>query len=185
MFRLIYSKVKSQIRWNCPTISSKTLYVFSDMTHIYYYFNFPSEFSVECPHCKSECKGNDVSSIRKRWGDKGPKYLSPISLGEDKGAFVCRISCLKCGFQNDRLISWPENAYWKFNVKGKVLWAWSKDHAETIAAFLNSTQRKPFNHAGSGFNHITSLYHIPTHFKLAKNRAIAVKQIERKLNESI
>ena len=150
------------------------------MTYIYQYFQFPAEFSVECPRCKSESRGNDVSTIKKRWGSKGSEYISRTSLGAEKGTFVCNISCLNCGFKNKRLISWPENAYWKFNIKGQVLWAWSRDHAREIALFLKSKERKPFK-----FRFIASLHHIPKHFKLAKNRDIVIRQIERKLNEGI
>ncbi len=150
------------------------------MTWIYDWFSFPKEFSVICPNCKSECRGKDKPHTGKLYGDKGPKVITSVTYGSANALFVCSLSCLECGFQNDKLIYWPEDAYWKFNVKGEVLWAWSEEHAKEIFNFLKSKERKPFK-----FKFTAALLHIPTHFKLSKNRDGALKAIEKKLNENI
>ena len=90
------------------------------------------------------------------------------------GAFKCKVSCLKCGYQsNSTYIKWPEDAYWAFDVKGKVLWAWSIEHALAMRDYLASTDRREEEFGV----YRAALMHLPKHFKLSKNRAVAVKSI--------
>ena len=147
------------------------------MTTIYQWHSFPKTFSIECPSCGNEARGKDVPSSRKLHGHT---FVSNHSKGEAKGSFVCEYSCLSCGIQKKQLINWPEKAFWKFKVRNEYLWAWSEDHTRAILHYIKSEKRNPF---GSGY--ASSLVHIPTIFKLAKNRALVVRAMERKLSAGI
>ena len=147
------------------------------MTTIYQWHSFPKTFSVECPNCGAEALGRDVPSSKTLHGHT---TVSNHSKGEIKGSFVCKYSCLSCGAQKKQMINWPQTAFWKFQIKNEYLWAWSEDHAKEILNYIRSEKRNPF---GSGY--ASSLLHIPTVFKLAKNRKAAVKAIQEKLNAGI
>ena len=45
--------------------------------------------------------------------------------------------------------------------------------------YIKSYDRKEFNHSG----YATSLFHLPEHFKLAKNRDASIKAIEKVINK--
>ena len=140
------------------------------MTHIYEWFSFPAEFSIRCPECEKECIGTEVpNSI------KGIRY-KPEGLPTE---FKCKISCTNCGYQKENVISWPKDAYWTFEIKGKVLWAWSIDHAKVILEYIRSGNRQEFQ-KGYGF----SLLHLPKHFKRAKNREASIKAIQRGIKKN-
>jgi len=70
----------------------------------------------------------------------------------------------------ETLISWPEDAFWKFSIHKKILWAWSVAHANAIANYIDSKNRDEFQSEFSA-----SLFHIPEYFKLAKRREYIVK----------
>ncbi|MCA0941072.1 hypothetical protein LCM08_05770 [Salipiger pacificus] len=87
---------------------------------------FPEQFSWEQPAC-----------------DK-PKFLQPGETGEgyrlnERGMVWCKA----CKTFEAATISWPEDAFWKLNVKGHELVARNREHAEQILGFLQETQRAP------------------------------------------
>ena len=142
------------------------------MTVIYDWFSFPRQFSVKCPRCDKECRGSEVPNIKN-----GTRY-KPEGIPEK---FECRISCTNCGYQNETAISWPSEAYWTFEIKGKILWAWSVEHAKVILEYIRSGNRQEFQFQ-SGY--AASLYHLPEYFKLAKNREATIKAIENGINKN-
>ena len=139
------------------------------MTYIYDWFSFPQYFSVSCPKCGAEARANELPNL-KNVNNQVVRYKPEVV----SGAFKCEVSCLKCGYQSDSTnIHWADDAYWRFDVRGKVLWAWSKEHALTIRDYLASTDRREDEF---GIYRI-SLLHLPKHFKLSKHRTAAVKSI--------
>ncbi|ANT59076.1 hypothetical protein AYJ57_01080 [Salipiger sp. CCB-MM3] len=51
--------------------------------------------------------------------------------------------CKACKTFEAKTISWPEDAYWQWTVKGHKLVARNRDHAEQILGFLQESQRAP------------------------------------------
>lgn len=146
------------------------------MTHCYQWFSFPAEFSVECPKCKENARCTNAPIVKTRQVGGGTVCEA---IGEP-GVFEGEISCLNCGFSGNATIHWPENAFWKCEVKGKTLWAWSLEHAQVLLEFIQSTTRDVHAHPA----YASSLLHLPSHFKLAKNRASALAALRRLIGKS-
>jgi len=146
------------------------------MTYVYDWFGFPNEFSVICPKCRKESVGKDIP---KELNCSAGKSSFSFTENVENGTFECNISCINCGYKGIKNLSWPEDAFWKFDVKGKILWAWSKEHSQEILEYLNSSKRDEFQ-----YKNTAALLHIPKHFKLAKNRSLAVKKIRNELQKN-
>lgn len=143
------------------------------MTYIYEWFRFPDTFSVICPNCEKESNCSETR-INENYNGIKQQYKSG-KISEKKGEFLAKINCIHCGYTNEKHVSWPKDAYWTFDIKGDMLWAWSKGHAEAILEYIISKDREQSSEYGS------SLYHIPKHFKLAKNRDTVVRKIKKRL----
>lgn len=143
------------------------------MTYIYEWFSFPDTFSVICPNCEKESNCSEIC-ISKTYNGRKQFYKSGKN-SEKKGEFLVKINCIHCGYTNEKQVSWPKDAYWTFDIKGEILWAWSKEHSEVILEYIVSKDREQLGRHGS------SLFHIPKHFKLAKNRDTVVRKIEKRL----
>lgn len=134
------------------------------MTEIYEYYSWPKEVDIVCPVCNKQC----VFSIKNQIVNKSYRNgQSAMSLYTNRWAG--RISCLSCGLVQDSEITWPNDAYFKVDVRGHILWAWSKNHAVEIRDYLNSKIR-----INRGPAYFASLCKIPTHFKRRGNRHAAV-----------
>lgn len=132
------------------------------MTYIYEWFSLPDELTVTCPKCGGRAVHRRIRAI---------KHMAPL---------IGKLDCRACFFHDDDVtIEWPASAYFRCEVKGEMLWAWSEEHAYALKDFISSTDRDPKNHPGFG----SSLYHVPKHFLLAKQRAAAIKAIDRMLEE--
>jgi hypothetical protein len=136
------------------------------MTYIYEWFQFPTTFSVVCPNCGNESQCTEIPILKNN---------TPYS--PETNSFQGKITCTHCGFNKEKTITWPEDAFWKFTIHGKILWAWSADHAKAIADYINAKDRDEFKST-----YAASLFRIPEYFKLAKHRALIVKKIHQKLN---
>lgn len=140
------------------------------MTTCYQWFSFPEEFSVVCPRCSRECSSSQLHNT---------KQTLRYELEALPKLFECHLSCLSCGFNAKKLINWPDDAYWKCDVKGETLWAWSLDHTKVLLDYIKSWQRNDKAYPG----YFVALLHLPTHFKLAKNREAAIKSLSQLINK--
>lgn len=141
------------------------------MTYVYDWFQFPKFFSVVCPNCGSESQCSDVLT-KKVMNGVAQVYKPKIH----DGSFSGTITCTSCAYHKKTTITWPKDAFWKFNIQGKVLWAWSATHAEAIANYIHSKNRDEFQS-----EYAVSLFRIPEYFKLAKHREMIVKKIRKEL----
>jgi len=132
---------------------------------------FPEEFSVRCPECRRESCCNNAPIVKAKQVEGG---ICDEPSGEP-GVFDGDVSCLYCGFSRRVTIHWYQDAYWKCEVKGEALWAWSLEHAKVLLDYIQSKERD--EKAYSGYR--AALWHLPTHFKLAKNRQAAIKSLSR------
>ena len=109
------------------------------MTHIYQRFSFPKIFSVICPKCNKEssCLETQITQINAN-GIK-TTYNSG-KLNENKGGFQVKLNCIHCGYNKEKNVQCPKEAYWKFNIKGEVLWAWSLEHTKAILKYILSKE---------------------------------------------
>lgn len=146
------------------------------MTHIYEWFSFPKNFSVKCPNCEKESNCSESKMGKNYNGIK--TQINSEKISDIKGEFLAKLNCLHCGYNKEQQIKWPRDAYWTFDIKGEILWAWSKEHSEAILEHINSKEREQSSKYGSSF------YHIPKHFKLAKNRDAVVRKIKKVIAEN-
>lgn len=87
------------------------------------------------------------------------------------------VECLACKRQLVHTLAWPEDAWWQWSIRGKMLWAWDRKHAEQILQYVRATDRPGRSTSGP-------LGSVPSHFLSAKVRDAVVKAIERKLAAS-
>lgn len=124
------------------------------------------------------------------WGNNHRRYaiyypeldrerVSPFTQGRsglrrfgDRG--TCR--CATCGYRQRHLLKWPDEAVFSCWVRGKHLWAWNREHAQSLREFVGSTNR-----SYRGRQHRLFLMRIPTHFLKAKRRGEVVKKLDRLL----
>lgn len=141
------------------------------MTTCYQWFSFPKEFSVTCPKCRREslCKNAPIVKTKQIGGGI---YYEPVN---ESGVFEGDVSCLNCSFAGRISIHWHRDAYWKCDVKGETLWTWSLDHTKVLLNYIQSSKRDEKAYPG----YLAALFHLPTHFKLAKNREAAVKSLSK------
>ena len=64
------------------------------------------------------------------------------------------VECASCKLLEPATISWPEDAYWKWNIDGHELVARNRAHARQILAYLSERKRAP--------NRKPALRNIPT-----------------------
>jgi hypothetical protein len=125
------------------------------MTHVYQWFSVPQELSVVCPRCASR------ALVRRR---SSADYGQPL---------VGNLVCMNCHHNVEaHTVIWPNDAFYRCDVRGHELWAWSEDHARTIREFIDSKTRKARSPA---------LLHLPEFFLRAKHREATVKALDRLL----
>ncbi len=143
------------------------------MTYLYEWYSLSNKFSVRCPGCNCEATVQEIERWPLNFANKKRRKLASSE------GFHCKVSCLNCGYSKSTVVSWPSYAYWQCSIKGKVLWAWSREHLSTIKRYLQSNERDAFK-----FENTVSLLYIPKHFKLVRNRSAAIKSIDNLLNEN-
>ena len=84
--------------------------------------------------------------------------------------------CAACGERARHELNWPDDAWFRCEVRGKTLWAWDRSYAADLREFIASAARDRHTH-----EHPLFLMHIPGHFLLAKHREAAVKKLQRLL----
>jgi hypothetical protein len=84
------------------------------------------------------------------------------------------VECAGCKAPFVHTLAWPDDAWWQWSIRGKMLWAWNRAHAQQILAYVRATDRPARSTHGP-------LGSIPSHFLSAKVRDLVARSIERKL----
>lgn len=111
-----------------------------------------------------------------RW--KAPRgsdqYLSTAPQG---GGYRLRhvgvVRCGACHHVGAHLLRWPDDAWFRWDVRGTRLWAWDEPHARVLLAYVESLRREPARHPG----YQRSLRKLPAVILAARNRALVAKKI--------
>lgn len=88
------------------------------------------------------------------------------------------VKCEECHLIAAHELAWPEDAFYRWDIRGHTLWAWSAEHAVAIRNYLASDHRDPASH--SEFE--GALRHLPKELLTAKVRDAAVERISRSLS---
>lgn len=87
------------------------------------------------------------------------------------------VRCEDCFWSGVRKLNWPDDAYYRWDIRGEVLWAWSAEHARALLDYISSKNRE----AGDG-PYARNLHHLPKEFLDAKIRDRIVKKIGETLS---
>ena len=119
-----------------------------------------------------------VSPEGRYWG------LSFHSAPEGSGNYAVLkrgvVRCSRCHLVAVHELSWPRDAYWQWDIRGYILWAWSAAHARALREFLGSAERD----AAAFPEFARSLRRLPKEVLSAKVRALIVKRISRSLDQA-
>ncbi|PRC90797.1 hypothetical protein [Solimicrobium silvestre] len=97
----------------------------------YEFYSWPEDINVKCPNCGSPILFNAVVPDQYVKDEKSGGYLLvPQSVATKIRG---RGACTKCSRQFDR-ISWPEDAHFKFESGGGIVWAWNKEFLQVLRA---------------------------------------------------
>ena len=83
-------------------------------------------------------------------------------------------ACPACGLRRRHALDWPQDAFWRWDVRGRALWAADRAHALEILEYVRSAQRPA--------RRSPDLKRIPSFFLTAKNRDLVVSRIEKSLS---
>lgn len=106
----------------------------------------------------------------------GQQYLVFGGVGNGGYSVLCRgvVECLVCHARFVHDLRWPDEAWWQWPIRGRLLWAWDRDHALQIRDYVSATHRPARGLHGP-------LGRIPSEFLAAKVRESVVKAIDRSL----
>lgn len=119
---------------------------------------FPSQVNWKAPSGSSQYLRNG--------GDNGKGGYPLLTNG--------LVQCQSCHSNRKHKLDWPNDAFWQWQIRGELLWAWDKDHAKTILSFVRKTDRPSRYHY--------RLKYLPSHFLSSKVRNLVVQKMEQSLN---
>jgi hypothetical protein len=119
-----------------------------------------------------------------RWGgwfvlEKFPNVL-PWTTPKYGGGYSRKqgvVRCENCHAVYVHDMDWPGDAYYQWNVRGIIFWAWSTEHARVLLQFLSGTDRD----ASKLGCYRRSLERLPQAVISAKNRDLVVRHLRRAL----
>jgi len=117
---------------------------------------FPAQFAWKAPS----------ASARHLRGGRGNEERYPLLTNG-------LVLCSNCHANGKHKLAWPSDAYWQWEIRGRVLWACDRRHAELILKVIRQGIRPP--------RYSPWLRHIPSHFLSAKVRSEVVRKIEASL----
>jgi hypothetical protein len=85
-----------------------------------------------------------------------------------------------CGYVAQHQLSWPDDAFWRWDIRGEILWAWNRDHAQAIVTYVSSKTRSRDAVAHKLGPYVRKL---PTEFLHANVRELITKKIRKSLEE--
>lgn len=84
--------------------------------------------------------------------------------------------CAVCVGRAKHRLDWPTDAFYRFELREGLLWAWTFDHASALADFIESKERDPGQHG-----YFLFLRHIPKEFLDRRCRDRVVREIRKKI----
>lgn len=156
-----------------------------------------SEVAIECPSCQREAlfDGMPYEFVPERnWKKSGrsevnfkfsgwhvvERYPSLVRWSPKKAINDTKqtkkhgvAKCSNCGYISESYLAWPENAYYKWDIRGTLLWAYNRQHAMALLKHIETGHRD----RGKGYK----FYKLPRVVISRKNRALVIKQIKRRL----
>lgn len=101
---------------------------------------------------------------------------APVSDGWRHFFPVGSIACGTCGHRARHRLRWPQDAWFQAGYRGHVLWAWDRDSAGDLLAYVEAKDRRRRD-----YRHRLMLMKVPGRFLTAKARPQVAKQLRRRL----
>jgi hypothetical protein len=113
------------------------------------------------------------------------KWPRPASRYDGKGNYeMWRDAVTKCTNCHEiaiREVTWPEDAYFQWDIRGHTLWAWNREHAQVLLDFLGSKERDESKYGW----YAKGLSKLPGELISSKVRGLVVKRIKETLNGNV
>lgn len=87
------------------------------------------------------------------------------------------VVCTQCGLRRKHKLNWPDEAYYKINVKQHSLWAFNRQSAIDLRDYIQSEDRDRSVYKSRHF-----LLKVPSHFQAKNLRDLIVKRFTAKLS---
>lgn len=143
------------------------------MTGFYEFFSLPNGVEVTCPHCAGCATFTFAHVFRLEKKDvhlfEGRQF--EIKQFNQRFAHIC---CYQCMAKQKHRLEWPNDAFYSLEFKGHSLWAFNKQMMLQIRDYIQAKDRNAVFESEP-----IVIRHLPTIFKLAKNREILVKKINK------
>lgn len=88
------------------------------------------------------------------------------------------ISCAACGLSSRHDLDWPNDAFFQIEYRNGILWAFNRDSANELLAYIGSEDRSRDN-----FTYRHFLMKIPAAFLISKAREAVVKKLKTALRK--
>lgn len=152
---------------------------------ISYMEGVPGPLNVRCPRCDARAEYDlpfdlfvaargapaDEQRTLHRWGgwllaEKYPAVrpwdAAIDSISESDGV----VKCSRCHFLARHTLKWPQDAFYRWEIRGNTLWAFNVEHARVLREFLAGKDRDITRHP----EYARNLMKIPGEFLSAKLR---------------
>jgi hypothetical protein len=151
--------------------------------------DWPSQFNVRCPQCGRRAtfnepfqffRGPDAPEGAHIWESWRVIEKYPSLIGwhppEDNLYQMHRkgvVQCPFCHLVKVCEIEWPRDAYYRWDVRGFILWAMDENHARALLDFIGGVERDPSRYPA----YTPLMKKLPRKVVSAKARDSIVKQI--------
>jgi hypothetical protein len=100
-------------------------------------------------------------------------------LRRSHGYDIGTVTCQGCGCRRKHALTWPADAFFQIDYKGKALWAFDRESTTVLLDYVRSESRKRDSRWKS------FLLHIPSHFLTKKAREEVTRKLERVLGAEV
>ena len=115
----------------------------------------------------------------------GGWFISPAAK-KITGSIAGRITCLDCGLNKEMEVSWPEQAFYQFDIHQGTLWAWDKNYLKFLRYWVTTKDRneevlfdlEKFPNPKVRFYYLHFLANLPKFILVKRNQAKIVKEID-------
>jgi hypothetical protein len=160
----------------------------------------PASFTIACPTCAGPAEFRFPFELVTA---KRPSQLEPWPSAEDASWGGWRViqhdpslyrwkqppqgytqtndgirRCPRCVGRFKHVLDWPADAYYRFDLREALLWAWTRQQAVALADFIESKERRPEATGSYLF-----LHHVPKAFLAHGARERIVRKIRSRLAE--
>lgn len=145
---------------------------------------------IVCPDCGGRCVFEEPFEFLEtpppgesrqayRWADRIvlEKFPREFPWTEPLGGYPLMrhglARCAACGLRRRHELNWPADAYWCWDIRGRMLWARDRAHALEILEHVRLEHRPARTSPG--------LKRLPGFFLTAANRELVLSKIEKSL----